>query len=192
MSLNYNSNNKKDTWYWRISLTGFFVFLTLLIVLCLGSKSPSTQMKQAIERHDLQAVGRLLDEGIDPNISIMDAMSENQFKIFLNRLTGCYNSDHFKFEEKVSSLAFAVHLNDKAIVQLLLDRGSSPNPSEHFFRTPPLAMAVMNDDLKMAEILILAKADLRCGDGKGGLVWRANINGDRKLVRLLKQHGALD
>src|SRR4051812_23697292 len=109
----------------------FRIFCYLLLIMpCLLAVSiycfsilPSVKLKEALKRHDTEAVRSFLDDGLSPDVLLTVRKSDNLIAVIKNKLTGEGDDDHGAFEIRVSALMFSINEGDTATAKLLLKRG---------------------------------------------------------------------
>ncbi len=92
-------------------------------------------------------------------------------------------------QEKYSDLASAVSSGDAVAVESMLKDGWDPNQVRN--NQVPLIIAVKNDDVKMARLLIRHGADVNLTDSQGNTAMiYAKVRADAKMIEILKNAGA--
>ena len=143
------------------------LLLLLLFPVALAScKSPEEQAWDPKTINDASKMKKVLDAGVSPNLEAGTAPRR-----FL--------------------LQAATEGHRVETVKLLLDRGADPNKKTWGFGKTCLFLAAYGKNLKIAQALIDAKADVNATDDNGNSALReANGMKSAKLVELLMKNGA--
>lgn len=130
----------------------------------------SSELFEAIEKHDLNRIAELLTQGADPNASRTEWPQFTALQAAINEL------------EDGGSIEALAHL---------LRHGAAVDRWDSEHDATPLLMAVFRGQREAARMLLDAGADpnVRGGEGDSALRWCAEHN-DLEMTELLLRHGA--
>ena len=160
---------RRIPWGWLL-LAGYVLLCGgLLFFSCLPFHGGYSRLMDAIDRSDFSEVARVLQSGVDPNLTPSDFWSQIS-------------------ENDGLPLQAACEKGDAAMVRLLLDNGADPNLSDGW--ESPLQAAAFYEHLDVMELLIQRGAKVNDEPGMSTALWSAAQDGNVASVRFLLAHGA--
>lgn len=148
----------------------------------------------AIESKNVDVINLLLSRGVvvsSYDIYIASMVGHRDIlELLLDKIKWITKPDEYKLCLD-GALSRAIISNNADIIQLLIDRGADKNRRIGKHNQPLLSIAIIENKLTSADVLIKNKADINAQDtfGASPLMWAAFINNE-EAVKMLVDAGA--